>query len=70
MESSPVLVPLEEEFGNLLLKPRALDLLLVVSKLGEIPLFSLLGHILKLEAKFGCCCEGIPFFWNKIYLPL
>ena len=23
-----------------------------------------------LEVKFGCCCEGFPFFWNKMYLPL
>ena len=47
LESSPVLVPLEEEFGNLLLKPRAIDLLPVVSKLGEILLSSLLGYILE-----------------------
>ena len=80
-------------FGNLLLKPRDLDLLSVVSKLGEIPLSSLLGHILESfdwkilflelnehefipaylswpEVKFGCSFQGVPFFWNKIYLPL
>ena len=48
LEPSAVLIPLEEEFGNLLLKPVALDLLQAVSKLGEIPLYSLFGHILKL----------------------
>ena len=47
LESSPVLDPLQEEFGNLLLKPRVLDLLSVVSKLGEIPLSSLLGRNLE-----------------------
>ena len=80
-------------FGNLLLKPRDLDLLSEVSKLGEIPLSSLLGHILESfdwkifflelnehelippylswpEVKFDCCFQGVPFFWNKIYLPL
>ena len=46
LEPSPVLVPLEEEFGNLVLKPRVLDLLSIVSKLGEICLSSRLGHIL------------------------
>ena len=30
LEAFPVLAPLEEEFGNLLLNPRALDLLLAV----------------------------------------
>ena len=58
LEPSPVLVPLEEEFGNLLLKPRAPDLLSVVSKLGEIPLSSLLGHILEF------------FVWKIIFLVL
>ena len=47
LEPSPVLVPLEEAFLNLLLKPRAPDLFSAVSKQGEIPLFSLLGKILK-----------------------
>ena len=48
LESSSALVPLEEELGNLLLKSRV-DLLSVVSKLGEIPLSSLLGHIFCFE---------------------
>ena len=33
LEPSPVLDPLQEEFGNLLLKPRVLDLLSIVSSL-------------------------------------
>ena len=51
LEPSTVLVPLEEEFGNLLLKQRALDLLSVVSKLGEV--------LLSLSARgvhFGIFC--------------
>ena len=47
LEPSPELVPLEEEFVNLLLKLRALDLLSVVCKLGEIFSSSMLGHILE-----------------------
>ena len=46
-EPSPVLVPLEEQFATLLLKPRVLDLLSIVSKLEEIHLSSLPGHILE-----------------------
>ena len=45
-EPSPVLVPLEEQFATLLLKPRV-DLLSIVSKLEEIHLSSLPGHILE-----------------------
>ena len=56
LEPFPVLVPLEEEFGNLLLKPRALDLFSVVSKMDEIPLSSLLGKILEF------------FVWKIIFL--
>ena len=33
LEPSPVLDPLQEKFGNLLLKPRVLDLLSIVSSL-------------------------------------
>ena len=61
LETSPVLVPLGEEFGNhgnLLLKPRALDLLCVVSKQGEIPLSSLLGYTVEF------------FVWKIIFLEL
>ena len=47
LEPFPALDPLEEEFDNLLLKTRGPDLLSIVSKLGEILLFSLLGHILE-----------------------
>ena len=46
-EPSPVLVPLEKQFATLLLKPRVLDLLSIVSKLEEIHLSSLPGHILE-----------------------
>ena len=63
LESFPVLVPLEEEFGNLLLKPRVLDLLSVVSKLGEILLSSLLGHIFC----FGIFCLESNFFCLHVY---
>ena len=51
---SPLLLPLEDDFGNLL-KPRHFNLLSVVSKLGEIPLYTLLGHI---------------FVWKVIFLEL
>ena len=46
LEPFPVLDSLEKKFGNLL-KPRVLGLLSIVSKLGEIPLSSLLGLILE-----------------------
>ena len=46
LEPFPVLDSLEKEFVNLL-KPRVLGLMSIVSKLGEIPLPSLLGLILE-----------------------
>ena len=46
-EPSPLLDLLQKEFGNLLLKPRVLDLLSIVSKLEGIPLSSLLGDNLE-----------------------
>ena len=58
LESSPVLILLEEEFGKLLLKPRALDLLSVVSKLGEISL-----SCLKVQSQYP-----LLQCWNYHYL--
>ena len=55
LERPPVLDPLQEEFSSLLLKRRVLDLLPIVSKLGEIPSSSLLGqnfHFFCLENNF------------------
>ena len=56
LESSPVLDPLQEEFGSLLLKPRVIDLLSIVSKPGEIPL-PMLGHNLELFVWKICFLE-------------
>ena len=57
-ELSTLLDLLQKEFGNLLLRPRVLDLLSIVSKLEEIPLSSLLGDNLKF------------FVWKNFFLEL
>ena len=64
LEPSPVLILLKEEFGKLLLKPRALDLLSVVSKLGEISL-----SCLKVQSQYPLLQCGNYHYLNSLVQP-